>query len=255
MLVSILLNTFNRFDLLQRCIPPTLACAGHRFELLVCDQGSDDTRVVELIRTLPLDYAPFQKTYHRINATNEGCAQMHNQMLLRANGDLFCLLDDDIEIRRQGWLKDLVDTYLKVSEINRPGMSGIHSTQLCPEMHAPAVVNGIVIHPAVPPKEDAVFGTRMFGRKVLEAVGYFDENFGLYAYVDNQYNSRVHHSGFINYYISGPSGVHHGWDCGMDTPYRKMKDEHLVKYGPLLVADMHRRMHEKDFYVPAPEMR
>ncbi len=245
MLVSVLLNTIDRFELTVQCIGPALESAGYPLELLCVDNGSSDKRVIEYIASL-------RPIYHRLNETNEGCAQMHNQMLLRAHGDLFCLLDNDIEIKRPHWLRDLVEVYQDVPD---SGVAGIHSEKLSPEKHDAVSIGGRTIHLAIPPKEDAVFGTRMFGREVLKKVGYFCEDYGTYSLCDNEYNSRVHHSGFKNYYIDGPSGLHLGTDVGDGSAYRRMKDESMHKAGPVFTANMARYFETKNFYLPPPALR
>ena len=48
-LVSLLLNTIDRYDLTVKCIGGALANCGYSpIELLVCDNGSKDQRVIEL---------------------------------------------------------------------------------------------------------------------------------------------------------------------------------------------------------------
>lgn len=228
-----------------KCIGDALKTAGHPFEFLCCDNGSGDRRVIDYI-------AGLEPAYFRQNVSNEGCAQMHNQMLLRAKGDLFALLDNDIEIRRDNWLRDLVDAYNKIPN---SGMIGIHTDNLCPEMHAPETIEGIVVHPARPPKEDAVFGTRLFGRAVLAKVGAFCEDYFTYSLCDNEYNTRVHHSGFMNYYISGPSGVHLGQDVGEQSSYRRMKDDCLRRAAPIMHQNLHKYFSTGNFYLSLPELR
>ncbi len=244
-LVSILLNTIDRFDLTVRCIGGALADCSCKYELLVCDNGSSDRRVVDYVKTLP------GLVYHRLNESNEGCAQMHNQMLLRAKGDYFCLLDNDIELWN-GWLDKLVEVY---ETVELSGIAAIHTTNLSPEQHPAENLNGIVVHPATPPKEDAVFGTRLFDRSVLKKVGYFCEDYGPYGLCDNEYNSRVYHSGFVNYYLDGPSAMHLGDDVGESSEYRRMKDESLRVASPKFLDNVRRYSETGNYYVPPPELR
>lgn len=262
-LVSILLNTIDRYDLTVKCIGPALESAGYPFELLICDNGSKDQRTIDYIKSL-------EPAYLRLNETNEGCGQMHNQMLLRSKGHWFCLLDNDIEIKGSGWLRALVETYEKIED---SGVIGIHTDNLCPEKHAPkhytalcpvpvgaqpddpVVTEQVTIFEAVQPKEDAVFGTRLFGRQVLDKVGFFCEEYGPYALVDNEYNSRVHWSGFRNYYIDWSSGYHHGWDVGESSEYRRMKDESMRRAGPVLLNNMRRYREQNNWYLPPPALR
>jgi glycosyltransferase involved in cell wall biosynthesis len=254
-LVSLLLNTIDRYDLTVRCVGGALANCGYSpVELLVCDNGSRDYRVTDWLLKL-------NSAYLRINEKNEGCAQMHNQMLLRAAGQYFCLLDNDIELY-PGWLSDLVDSYRRMEDayiagiVRPPGIAAIYTTGLSPEQHpADCLPGGMVFHPAPPPKQDAAFGTRLFDRVVLGRVGYFCEDYGTYGLCDNEYNSRVYSSGFINYYIDGPPANHLGVDVGENSEYRRMKDESLRIAAPKLNANLKRYEETGDYYLPAPEMR
>lgn len=216
---------------------------GGDVELLWCDNGSTDERVIPYMHSL----AP---TYARCNKTNMGCAKMHNQMMLRAKGDLLVFLDDDTELQ-QNWLLDMVETYEAVAPFIENGVAGIHSLL---DLHEPKALGDVVIHPALPPKEDAVFCTRMLDRQVIKKVGYFCEDYGPYGLVDNEYTSRVHHSGFTNYYIGSQRAEHLGWDICDGTEYRRMKDESMRAAGPIFLANMKRYFDTQDFYVPPPAL-
>ena len=242
MLVSILLNTIDRYELTVKCIGSALATAGFPFELLVCDNGSTDARVAEYTRSL-------HPTYFRVNGMNAGIAHMHNQMLLRARGDWFCLLDNDIEIRWNGWLAAMVNAYERVP---LSGIQALYTAGLSPELHPEVEVCGVKIHPAVPPKEDAAFGTRLFGRKVLEKVGYFCEEYDPYSLADNEYNWRAYHAGFVNYYLGGPECYHLDLDVGQNTGYRRMKDESMRVAFPKFQANMERYKTTENYYLPPP---
>jgi GT2 family glycosyltransferase len=242
--VAILLSTIDRYNLLDQCVGTALRTAGYPFVLFWCDNGSTDQRV--------LDYMwAFDPMYARINKQNEGCAQMHNQMLLRAKAiecDMYCLLDNDIEIGRNNWLKELVETYEAISD---SGIIGIHSKGLGQDPAPAQVLSGCVtVHPHMD-----VFGTRFFDRIVLDKVGYFDE-LSLYALCDNIYNCRVHYNGFLNYYLDGPSGKHLCLDVGDNSEYRKMKDREM-ELAQMRAGNIMERCKTDiaSCYVPAPVLR
>ena len=176
---------------------------------------------------------------------------MHNQMLLHATSndyDLFCLLDNDIEIRRNNWLKELVETY---EAIPKSGVTGIHSEGLGHDPYPAQVVDGITVHPYID-----TFGTRLFSKNVLDTVGYFYEGYGLYGLIDNEYNCRAHYLGFLNYYLSGPSGKHQGPDVGEDSDYRRMKDASMLQAQPIFMERMARCVKDPmSLYVPPPTLR
>jgi GT2 family glycosyltransferase len=243
--VSILLSTIDRYELLESCIGAALRSAGYPYQLLWCDNGSTDRRVVDYMRT-------FNPVYERLNEKNEGCAQMHNQMLLRCilqytPSDLFCLLDNDIEIRRDNWLKEMVETYEAIPE---SGIASIYSEGLGAEPSPVQLLHNIPVHPSID-----VFGTRMFSRRVLGKVGYFDE-LSRYALCDNIYNCRVHYMGFTNYYLSGPNGIHRGADVGEDSDYRRMKDAEMKIAQQFSTAILERCITDPvSCYIPVPPLR
>lgn len=241
--VAILLNTIDRYGLLDSCVGTALRSAGYAFDLFWCDNGSTDKRVIEYMRR-------FNPLYERLNENNGGCAKMHNQMLVRAafGYDMFCLLDNDIDIGRNDWLKELVETYEAIPE---SGVVGIHTQGIGADPYPPEIRNGITIHAYLD-----VFGTRLFSLKVLDKVGYFFEDYGLYGLVDNEFNYRAHSLGFLNYYLDGPSSKHLGADVSDSSDYRRMKDEAMRVAQPIYQERMARCLRNPmSLYVPAPELR
>ena len=104
-LVSVLIPTRDRIDLLRRCVEGVLERTDYRnLELLILDNDSSDAetlayfnelRVDPRVRVLP---TPGSFNFSRIN--NEGAAQ--------ARGDVLLFLNNDIEIISPAWLSEMV---------------------------------------------------------------------------------------------------------------------------------------------------
>lgn len=235
-MVSLLIVTLNRYDLTVKCVDAALVRAGTELELLSCDNGSSDKRVVEYI-------ASKNPAYHRINTANEGYAPALNQLLRRRSGTHVCVLDPDIMVPNN-WLKKLVDVN---NAIPWSGVSAFH----CVEQLKPAIImEGMEIHPG------DVFGIKFFSCRVLRAVGGFCEDYTPYGLEDRDYLYRVFHSGFMSYYLgAGDRAEHLGNDVGEQTPYRKMKWESLHRAVPKMDANLEKYARTRNYYIPIPEAK
>lgn len=133
-LVSIIIPTRDRIDLLKRCIDSILERTRYRhFEILVVDNQSRDPatlayfeelRAREDVRVLPYD-APFN--YSRIN--NFAAAQ--------ARGEVLALVNNDIEVIDGGWLEEMA------SHAMRPGNGAVGAMLYYPDdriQHAGVII-------------------------------------------------------------------------------------------------------------------
>lgn len=100
-LVSVVLNTFNRADVVSRAIDSVLAQSWRDLELVVVDDGSHDAtrEVVTSNRDARLRY---------VHRTNGGLAAARNTGLEASRGELVAFLDDD-DLVRPAWLDRLVE--------------------------------------------------------------------------------------------------------------------------------------------------
>ena len=233
--VSILMVTLDRYDLLAKCVEENLAKAGYPFELLCCDNGSTDQRVIEYVDNL-------QPAYHRINETNLGYAPCLNQMLLRAKGDYICIADPDITLPNY-WLRKLVAAN---KDIPDSGISGYHCVEALPDE---CTVYGHRIRPG------DVFGIKFFNRRVLNEVGYLCEDYSPYGLEDRDYLERLKGKGFICYYIADGKSEHIGQDVDQKNEYREMKWKNLERVYPTFCANMERYKATQEFYLPPPELK
>lgn len=147
-----------------------------------------------------------------------GISKAINEGIRQSEGyDAIVTMANDI-LMPENWLLQMVTA---TQAIENTGMCGIHVVEGINEMQ---VVNGIPIH-----VQDASFGNVLIPMKAIQKVGHFNEAFDPYGMQDRDYSFRLAQTGHLNYYLNGLRAEHNGHDVGQDTPYRKMKDEGLMK--------------------------
>ena len=123
---------------------------------------------------------------------------------------------NDIQLP-DNWLAHMVHY---AQTIPNTGMCGIH----CVESIGDQIeMNGLMIHPTY-----TAFANVLIPMKVIEDIGYMNEDHDPYGMQDNDYGLRLNNSGYINYYIPNLKQIHIGHDVGNGTEYRKMKDDGLA---------------------------
>lgn len=219
MKLSICAITLDRFDISSEVIPDTLAkCGVGDVELLVCDNGSEDKRIIESIAKIP------ELTYHRINSQNEGVGRAFNQLMLRAKGEYIALIGNDI-LMQNGWAKDAIACLKRVPD---SAISAIH----CVEQLPPITMYGV--H-----ESDKVFGPWIFNRDLLEKIGFFHEGYFPYGLEDTDFCLRSYFSALKNFYVPNQSAKHIGHDVDENSEYRKMKNKSLEDNYQLLLRRTH----------------
>ena len=89
-LVSIIMATYNRAELLPRAVESVLLQAWHNWELLIVDDGS-----VDETPALIEDFARLDGRIRGFRQGNAGPAQSRNRGLREHSGDLVSVLDSD----------------------------------------------------------------------------------------------------------------------------------------------------------------
>lgn len=182
---------------------------------MVCDQGSKDKRVIDLIEF-------YKPSYFRKNSKNEGCGKSFNQLYLRSRGEIIVLMGNDIECAK-GWL-EVMCAYLK--DVMHSGLCSIdwgHGS-------TPPVTEKYGIKARYLNSElNRCFGVTGMKRELIEKVGLFHEGYGPYGLEDSDLNERVNRMGFTSFYLPYTRSKHLCEDVGVDSEYRKAKDESLSK--------------------------
>jgi GT2 family glycosyltransferase len=105
--------------------------------------------------------------------------------------------------------------------IPNTGMCGIHCVE---SLGHQIEMNGLMIHPTY-----TAFANVLIPMKVIEDIGYMNEDHDPYGMQDRDYAERATIAGFTNYYIPDLRSDHIGHDVGNGTEYRAMKDASLQR--------------------------
>ena len=213
---SILMITIDRYEITKNVLRHNLDASGYpNIELLVCDNGSSDKRIIE-------EVASYKPRYHRINSKNEGVSHAFNQLFLRSSGKYIVLMGNDIKMPG-GWLEEAIDYADAVPNSGIIGFNWGHSG-VPPIQHK----FGYNAH-YLKSTGDRVFGTWVMRREVIDQVGLFDEAFGNYGLEDSCMNERVNRAGFNSFYLPNMKSEHICNDVGQKTEYRMMKDKSMAQ--------------------------
>ncbi len=243
MKASILLLTIDRFDETVKTINQNFSNHGFKgeIELLWCDNGSKDKRVIDFISK--------QKNlvYSRLNKVNEGVARSFNQLIIRSTGDFIYFMSNDI-LLPPNWLGKMAEAAFKVP---RAGIVGIQCTVPPNPVSRKHGLDAHWVTMGVPGTH-AIFGPMGITRECLNDVGGFAEAYETYGCEDSDFNWRVFHAGRDSFYIPNCKSVHIGNDAGSKSDYRKMKDEALKKSFQVMQS---RSVGPSNFKEPLPEKR
>ena len=190
-LVSVVIPNRNAAAVLKPCVTGLIErTAYRRHEIIIVDNGSTQSDVLELYRTLERDghgrIVPFDRPFNFSAACNAGAAE--------ARGDLLLFLNNDIEVIEPDWLEELIRW------AQRPEVGVVGAKLLYPDgtiQHAGVAFGpgGLVDHifARAPEGASGVFGSaesyrnylavtgacQMMRADVFRQVGGFDERFRL----------------------------------------------------------------------------
>ncbi|WP_348260955.1 glycosyltransferase family A protein [Telmatobacter sp. DSM 110680] len=183
MLVSVVIPTANRCDLVMRTVGTVLQqdFPASDFEIIVAVDGVRDG-TADALRTLGAKHQIRVLELER----NQGPSAARNAGLRAAKGELVVFLDDDMNCTSE-LLRSHVAAHVKTAE--RREIAGLGAIYVAPE-HRPCLaaelflrgLGGVYLrhseHPAEKwPENVWSFGNTSVGRAVLERVGGFDERF------------------------------------------------------------------------------
>ena len=116
-LVSIVIPTRDRVDLLRRCIEGLRKRTAYaRWEAIIVDNGSTDAEAIRFVRSLAKD-ARFKLVR---DERNFNYSALCNNGVAAARGEIVVLLNNDVEPIEADWLKELV-THARRPEIGLVG--------------------------------------------------------------------------------------------------------------------------------------
>lgn len=241
-LVSIVIPTRDRVELLRQCVESILSSTSYpNYEIVIVDNQSveDATRAyfAELavhprVRRLPYDQ-PFN--YSRIN----------NAAVRECRGELVCLLNNDIEVITEDWLEELVSHALRPhvgavgAMLYYPGdtiqhagvVTGVHGVAAHPYSGMPRGYPGQMSRARLTQGLSAVTAACLVvKRAIYEDVGGLDEMLAV-AFNDVDFCLRLRARGYTNIWTPFAELYHHesasrGHE---DTPQKRARFQHEVE--------------------------
>ncbi len=243
-LVSIIIPTFNGFDILKTCITSIQErTLYNNFEILVVDNRSTCELTISYMQEISA------RKIARILKYNEAFnySAINNFAVAQARGEIIVLLNNDTEVISDEWLDELV------SHAMRPEIGAVGALLLFPDQsiqHAGVIVGlgGVAGHAhlnfpgkafgyfgraQIPNNVSAVTGACLAIRKgIFEEVGGLDEKNLPVAYNDIDFCLRVAEKGYRNIYTPYALLYHHESKTrGLDiTPEKRRRFEGECAY-------------------------
>jgi GT2 family glycosyltransferase len=258
-LVSVIIPTKYRIDLLERCLAGLVHNTGYSaLEVVIVDNGVRDSRfpavLAEARKHLDL------RTVRDVGAFN--FSRLVNAGVRASSGEVILLLNDDSEPTTEGWLHRMLASALEEDV----GAVGACMTYPNGAIQHAGVVMGLggacghlwrglgpdeaALNPYVvsPGARLAVTGACLaVRRKAFEAVGGLDEGAFPVAFNDIDFCLRLHAAGYRNVYRGDARLIHHesqsrGADDASLATRRRLSGEtkhFLARWSHFLEADPH----------------
>ena len=220
-LVSIIIPTRDRIDLLAPCVESIYRTNHGAFEVIVIDNGSEAPETKRWLASAASRWESF-----RVVAAPEpfNWSRLNNLGMSEAAGEVFLFLNNDTEALHDDWVERLADVAL------RDDVGAVGGLLLYPDgtiQHA-GVVTGfggcadhiyvgtkpdaggeLFVPPTVPRNVSAVTGACLaVSRRTVEAIGLFDEGYAVIG-SDVEFCLRAMRAGLLNVYLPHVRLVHH----------------------------------------------
>jgi len=243
-LVSLIIPTRNAQALVRQCINSVKALTTyHNYEIILIDNGSDDPEALEYFSQLGQE--PNITIYRDDGPFNYSA--LNNRAVQRANGELVCLLNNDIEVITPGWLDELVSIALQ------PGVGAVGACLWYPDerLQHGGVIAGLLgvaghAHRYLPRGEHGYFGRAsliqefsivtaaclVIRKQIYEQVSGLDEVNLKIAFNDVDFCLRVQEAGYVNVWTPFAEMYHYeSATRGLeDTPEKKQRFNQEINY-------------------------
>ncbi len=219
-LVSIVIPFRDQPALLRTCVDTLARDPGYdRYEFLLVDNDSSDPETLALLERLA------ERPHHRIISSPGAFnwSVINNTAVEAAAGELLLFMNNDIEARRPGWMRALVE-HAQRPEIGVVGSRLLYPNGLVQHVGVEIGLGGLAGHimvglPAEAPGylgyarltrnyEAVTAACLMTRREVFEEVGRFDESLAV-AFNDVDFCLRVVDAGYRIVYTPLAELVHH----------------------------------------------
>jgi glycosyltransferase involved in cell wall biosynthesis len=254
-MISLIILMRNCLEITRRCIMSILEKTTYRdYEILIVDNGSDDPKVLEYLRSLQCD--------HRIRVIRDdrpfNFSALNNAAVKQTRGEMVALINNDIEVISSSWLTEMV------SHAARPEVGAVGARLLFPNdtvQHAGVIlgIRGVAghAHKKLSRHTGGYFNRAVLiqslcsvtaaclviRKEVYVKVGGFNEDLKA-AYNDIDFCLRVREAGYRNIYTPYAELYHHesatrGYDDTMQKRLTFEMDGQYMKnrWGDLLLND------------------
>jgi len=244
-LVSVVIPTFNRKDMLVRCINSVLASSYKTLEIIIADDASTDgTKDIVMKK-----FGKFKNVYYFRNNRELLLSATINKALRISKGEYIFILDDDNVVDKK-CISELVSSFNKYKEVGIVGPLALYYSKKDTIMHA-GVVRSKFMRRAIYPfanekwkgqikegQEVEDFANAfMFKRELLSKVGMWDLVVPFMG-EDGDFEARVRKAGY-KVIINPKAIVYH------DVPYNP-KTTYFIRVNKMR---LYHAMHSKILYV------
>jgi GT2 family glycosyltransferase len=209
-LVSVIIPTRDRADLLAKCLDSLKASTYKRLEIIVVDNGSVEEATRTLFNSRDLKLVPDPGDFNFSRLINAGAAA--------SNGDYFLLLNNDVEAINPDWIEAMLE------HAQRPEVAVVGARLLYPNgrpQHEGVALgiagtfaghidwrNYLGLSQAVRNCSAVTAAAALTRRSVFVELGAFDESFRV-AYGDVDYCLRARERGYLIVYTPYAALYHH----------------------------------------------
>ncbi len=113
-LVSIIIPTYNRSDVLKKCLLHLNELTYKNFEVIISDASDNDASEKVTSHICP------QAIYFKVSPDRKGCITQRNDVFDKSKGSIIAYIDDD-SLVFPDWLNKIVDTYTLSDDVGGVG--------------------------------------------------------------------------------------------------------------------------------------
>ncbi|MFH1473793.1 MAG: glycosyltransferase family 2 protein [Candidatus Aenigmatarchaeota archaeon] len=239
--VSLVVTSYNRKDLIKKCLNSLLNLDYPNKEILIVDSGSKDG-TLEMLRK------EFSKI-RLLTTKSDSLVEAHNLGIKETNGDYFMRVDDDLELDKN-FVKELVKLMEKDKNI---GVSGgkIYYPKTNTIWCVGGKINfltGIVTTLGIGEKDKGQYdytrevdyiGSLMFTRReIFDKIGVLDKRFSPLCYEDIDFCVRARKGGYKVVYVPTAVAYHYRKNRKMNM-MRRIRNVWLIQYHKLKFLGKH----------------
>jgi len=240
--IAVICNTMNEYHKAKMGLGVTLSNAGKDYDLFIWDNGSKNDRIKDLVKS-------FKPKFLHYSEENVGNPVAYNQMLLRVKEqgyDYVAMIAPDI-VLPNNWLALSESIY---SRCKLKGFLG-YDWGYRQERNLEMIEQVPLQH------SDNVYGCWFFSTKLLDKVGFINEEYKMYGRWDSDWNFRINASGLKSYYlppIEMLKSIHltSSWKDN-STEYRKFKDKWLRHNTEIEKKELLKYAKTNNFYIAPPK--